>query len=170
MIELPKDAQERKDVPIWTAFVKYFPNAIAAVAKHAANGSKQHHPDDEPWWDMSKSQDEMDALMRHALEGHHEAVAWRAMANLEREILNGYKANEEALNFSEGTDEDDLFRKPLSFETWREGLGYEESSHPDYDYNLRGMCYGHSSVYGMYKEYLDARLNNDGKSTKVDES
>lgn len=69
-----------------------------------------------------------------------------------------------------GGDEDDLPTEPLSFTKWREGLGYEESSHPDYDYNLRGMCYGHSSVYGMYKEYLDARLNNDGKSTKVDES
>ena len=135
MIDLPEDAQERKNVPVWTAFIKYFPHAIVAVAKHAANGSKQHHPNDPPWWDMSKSQDEMDALMRHALEGHHEAVAWRAMANLEREILNGYRPNEPKPN------EDDLPTEPLPFSEWE---AWQTSF-----YGCRPLF-----MREMYKEYL----------------
>ena len=35
--------------------------------------------------DKIKSTDELDALMRHLLEGDWAAVAWRAMANLQRE-------------------------------------------------------------------------------------
>ena len=35
---------------------------------------------------MDKSSDELDAMMRHILEEDWEAVAWRAMANLERKL------------------------------------------------------------------------------------
>jgi len=92
MINLPKDAQERKACPVWSGFMKYFPNAMIAVSRLSQMGNDQHHPGTPLHWDKDKSKDDMDALMRHALEGHHEAVAWRAMANLERELLNGYKA------------------------------------------------------------------------------
>ena len=72
--------------------MKYFPNAMIAVSRLSKMGNDQHHPGTTLHWDKDKSKDDMDALMRHALEGHHEAVAWRAMANLERELINGYKA------------------------------------------------------------------------------
>ena len=81
---LPSDAQERKDIPIYRGFIKYFPDAIVEVTKLSVKGSKQHHGD-KVWWDKSKSSDELDALMRHMLEGDWSAVAWRAMANLQRE-------------------------------------------------------------------------------------
>ena len=63
---LPEDAQQRKDIPIYTGFIKYFPDAIIEVTKRSVEGSRQHHGD-KVWWDKSKSKDELDSLMRHAL-------------------------------------------------------------------------------------------------------
>ena len=83
---LPSDATERKEYELYSGFFAYFPHAIAAVSRHSHNGSKQHNPDQPTKWDMDKSQDERDAMLRHMLEGDWEAVAWRAMANLEREL------------------------------------------------------------------------------------
>jgi len=83
---LPTDAAERKTYPIYSGFINYFPNAIAAVSHLSYKGSKQHHPDQPTHWDMSKSGDELDALMRHMIDGDWEQVAWRAMANLERKL------------------------------------------------------------------------------------
>ena len=82
---LPTDAKQRKSIPIYTGFIKYFPDAIVEVTKQSVTGSKQHHGD-KVWWDKSKSKDELDSLMRHMLEGDWAAVAWRAMANLQREL------------------------------------------------------------------------------------
>ncbi len=81
---LPTDSSQRKRIPVYTGFIKYFPDAIVEVTKQSVEGSMQHHGD-KVWWDKSKSQDELDALMRHLLEGDWAAVAWRAMANLQRE-------------------------------------------------------------------------------------
>jgi len=83
---LPQDPQERKNIPIYSGFINYFPDAIIEVTKLSVAGSKQHHPDAELHWDKSKSGDELDALMRHLLEKDWASVAWRAMANLQREI------------------------------------------------------------------------------------
>lgn len=88
IIALPSDSAERKTYPVYTGFISYFPNAIAEVAHHSWLGSQQHHPDKPMHWDKSKSKDELDALMRHIIEGDWAAVAWRAMANLEREITS----------------------------------------------------------------------------------
>lgn len=85
MSSLPQDAKERKAIPIYHGFIKYFPDAIIEVTKMSCKGSKQHHPDKEVHWDKSKSDDELDSLMRHLIEEDWAAVAWRAMANLQRE-------------------------------------------------------------------------------------
>lgn len=83
---LPTDADERKTYPIYSGFVCYFPHAIAAVANLSYKGNLQHHPDQPLHWDMDKSQDELDAMMRHMIDGDWEQVAWRSMANLERKL------------------------------------------------------------------------------------
>jgi hypothetical protein len=82
---LGNDAAERKAVPIYTAFIKYFPDAIIEVTKLSVKGNAQHNTPEKIWWDKSKSKDELDSLMRHLIEGDWAAVAWRAMANLQRE-------------------------------------------------------------------------------------
>lgn len=94
-MSLPKDAKERKNVPVGTGFVDYFPDAIVAVAELSRIGNEQHNPGKPLHWDRSKSGDESDALMRHFIERgtvdtdgvrHSTKVAWRAMALLQKEL------------------------------------------------------------------------------------
>ena len=92
-------AQERKDTPVFSGVLKYFPNAIKEVSKCSKAGNDQHHPDKPLHWDMSKSKDEYDALTRHLIDHtidpvdtdgilHLTKVAWRALAGLERHLTN----------------------------------------------------------------------------------
>jgi len=92
---LPTDAKERKNVPIATGCIDYFPAALAAVAELSRIGNEQHNPGAPLHWDRSKSGDESDALMRHFLERgtvdtdgvrHSTKVAWRALALLQKEL------------------------------------------------------------------------------------
>ena len=92
---LPTTAPERKQIPIATGFIDYFPLAIAAVAELSRKGNDQHNPGKPLHWDRSKSGDESDALMRHFVERgtidtdgvrHSAKVAWRAMALLQKEL------------------------------------------------------------------------------------
>lgn len=92
--------QERKDSPIFTGCLKYFPLALLEVSRISLAGNKQHHADKPLHWDKSKSTDEADALVRHLLESgtldtdgqrHTGKVAWRALALLERELENEQK-------------------------------------------------------------------------------
>jgi len=87
---LPHDAKARKEIPVYSGFVAYFPRAMAEVAKISRAGNEQHNPGTPLHWDRSKSGDEKDAMMRHILEGDWGQVAWRAMANLEKELEQGY--------------------------------------------------------------------------------
>ena len=92
-METNKD--KRKQIPIFTGLIKYFPKALAEVAKVSYIGNQQHHPDKPLHWDRSKSTDELDALSRHLFQAgeidtdgmlHSAKVAWRALANLEKEL------------------------------------------------------------------------------------
>ena len=87
----------RKQTPIFTGVLNYFPDAIREVARCSYAGQQQHNPDKPLAWDRSKSGDELDALSRHLLEAgtidtdgirHSAKVAWRALANLQKEIEN----------------------------------------------------------------------------------
>tara|TARA_R100000479_G_C6218884_1_gene140900 strand:- start:82 stop:468 length:387 start_codon:yes stop_codon:yes gene_type:complete len=89
------DKNKRKQIPIYTGLVKYFPKALAEVARVSYIGNQQHHPDKPLHWDRSKSTDELDALTRHLFQAgetdtdgmrHSAKVAWRALANLEKEL------------------------------------------------------------------------------------
>ncbi len=92
---MEKNKQKRKQLPIYSGVLKYFPDALAEVSKVSRAGNEQHHPDKPLHWDRSKSTDELDALTRHLLEAgkldtdgirHSAKVAWRALANLQKEI------------------------------------------------------------------------------------
>lgn len=87
---LPTDAKERKKYPMCSGVLNYFPDALALVARRSWEGNNQHHPDKPLHWDKSKSSDELDALLRHIAEEEWDAVAWRALANLQRMCDAGY--------------------------------------------------------------------------------
>lgn len=85
----------RKQTPIYSGVLNYFPDAIREVAQCSFVGNEQHNPNTPLHWDRSKSGDELDALTRHLLEAgtidsdgirHSAKVAWRALANLQKEI------------------------------------------------------------------------------------
>ena len=88
-------AQERKQRPVFSGVVKYFPDALIEVAYVSFVGNEQHNPGQPLHWAKEKSQDEADALIRHLIESgtrdtdgvrHSAKVAWRALALLQREI------------------------------------------------------------------------------------
>lgn len=92
---VPLAAQERKNLPIATGVLDYFPQALLAVAEVSKAGNDQHHPGKPLHWDRTKSTDEADALLRHFLERgtrdvdgmrHSAKMAWRALALLQKEI------------------------------------------------------------------------------------
>jgi len=91
----PDTAALRKDTPVFSGVLNYFPDAIRAVSQCSKAGNDQHNPDKPLHWDRSKSGDELDALTRHLLEAgtvdtdgirHSTKVAWRALANLQKEL------------------------------------------------------------------------------------
>ena len=95
------EAQKRKDTPVFSGVLKYFPNALKEISKCSKAGNDQHHPDKPLHWDMSKSKDEYDALTRHLIDHtidpvdtdgilHLTKVAWRALAGLERHLTDKY--------------------------------------------------------------------------------
>jgi hypothetical protein len=94
---LPKDAQERKALPICSGVLDYFPDALAEVAHCSKVGNDQHNPGEPLHWAKEKSTDEADALVRHLIQRgsfdsdgvrHSAKVAWRALALLQRELDN----------------------------------------------------------------------------------
>lgn len=94
-MNLPADPKARKDIPIATGVIDYFPLALSAIADCSRIGNEQHNPGKALFWDRSKSGDESDALMRHFLERgtvdtdgirHTTKVAWRALALLQKEL------------------------------------------------------------------------------------
>lgn len=93
----PKEAAERKKRPVASGVLDYFPDAIIAVAEVSFAGNEQHNPGQDLFWNRAKSGDESDALMRHFLQRgqldddgirHSAKLAWRALAQLQKEIEN----------------------------------------------------------------------------------
>lgn len=103
--------QERKQMPVFSGVLKYFPDAIREVAKTSWIGNQQHHPNKPLHWDRSKSGDELDALTRHLMEAgeidtdgirHSAKICWRSLSNLQKELeengeapLSEYNLNKE---------------------------------------------------------------------------
>lgn len=92
---LPSNEADRKALPIYTGVLKYFPDAIAAVAHCSLIGNEQHSPGEPLHWDREKSKDEYNTCVRHLLEAgtfdtdgvrHAAKAAWRALAALQKEI------------------------------------------------------------------------------------
>jgi len=101
---LPTDAKERKQIPIYSGFIAYFPAAIAAVASHSFVSNEQHNPGEPLHWAREKSTDQLDALARHLTELTEadtlneeiellKAIVWRAAAQLQLKCEEKDNAN-----------------------------------------------------------------------------
>jgi len=86
-----EDSAERKRFPVYSGFIKYFPNAMAMVARISYDNNQKHSPGaTEVTWNRAVSGDELDALCRHLIDKDWGNLAWRAMAQLEKAIEGGY--------------------------------------------------------------------------------
>jgi hypothetical protein len=117
MPHLPTEAAARKAIPLYSGLMKYFPDALAAVASLSYQGNLQHNPGQPLHWSRDKSSDHHDTLMRHLLEAgtvdidghlHSTKAAWRALAALQIEIESNNNKNPEAAAIGQDINDDDV--------------------------------------------------------------
>lgn len=97
---LPTDSAERKEYPVATGVLAYFPAALAGVAKHSKAGNDKHNPGEPLHHARGKSVDHPDCIVRHLMDladllaaaargqpvdggailTEADALAWRALA------------------------------------------------------------------------------------------
>lgn len=88
------DSARRKEMPICSGVLDYFPDALAAVAEVSYQGNQKHNPGEPLHWARGKSMDHADCIARHLEERggfdgttrHSAALAWRALALLQEEL------------------------------------------------------------------------------------
>lgn len=86
----PEDSAARKTYPMYSGVLSYFPAALAAVSHHSYLGNEKHNPGEALHWARGKSDDHLDAAVRHLTEGDLRGAAWRILAALQiEEEANG---------------------------------------------------------------------------------
>lgn len=99
---LDGDSAERKQYPLATGLLDYFPDALAEVAKLSWQGNAKHNPGEPLHHARGKSMDHADCIARHLVQRggfdvieidgvehrqrHSAALAWRALALLQEEL------------------------------------------------------------------------------------
>ncbi len=91
---LEASSERRKQYPMTTGLLDYFPDACAAVAEISFHGNEKHNPGQPLHWARGKSMDHSDCIARHLVERggfdgpmrHSACLAWRALALLQEEL------------------------------------------------------------------------------------
>lgn len=65
---LPTESQARKDYPLLSGVLRYFPAALAGVAKTSKAGNDKHNPGEEMHHARGKSPDHGDCIVRHLVD------------------------------------------------------------------------------------------------------
>lgn len=94
-LALPEDSAARKEMPLATGLLDYFPAALAEVARVSKKGNDKHNPGQPLHHSRGKSMDHPDCIMRHLADRglfddqgmrHSANLAWRALALLQQEL------------------------------------------------------------------------------------
>lgn len=91
---VPDVKQWRKERPLYSGVLAYFPDALLEVAYVSFIGNEQHNPGEPLHWSRGKSADHLDCVIRHAMDHsktpedtdgayHLAKAAWRALAELQ---------------------------------------------------------------------------------------
>lgn len=105
MPTLPSDSEARKRIPLSSGVLKYFPAALAGVAKISQAGNDKHNPGEPLHHARGKSMDHDDCIQRHLMDlwdalavgdkatalVEADSIAWRALA-LSQELHEAYGA------------------------------------------------------------------------------
>lgn len=96
--KFPTDSQARKDAPIATGFLDYFPDAIFDAARLSKASNDKHNPGEPLHWSRGKSNDHRDTMLRHTAQSreldtdptgtflHATKALWRAAAECQLAI------------------------------------------------------------------------------------
>lgn len=96
-LTLPTDSKTRKEYPLHSGCIRYFPAALAGVAKTSKVGNDKHNPGEELHHARGKSMDHSDCIIRHLIDledllakktdfnrdeilSEVNSLAWRALA------------------------------------------------------------------------------------------
>lgn len=93
----PNSSAERKNSPVFSGVLQYFPDAIMEISRHSKKGNDKHNPGQPLHWAKEKSKDHADCIARHLIDigpswdaldeetqsYHATALAWRALALLQ---------------------------------------------------------------------------------------
>lgn len=94
-LEKETEHQKRKNRPVTTGVLDYFPLALLEIARISKLGNDQHNPGQPLHWARGKSTDHADCILRHLIDrgiidddgvSHTGKVAWRALALLQEEL------------------------------------------------------------------------------------
>jgi hypothetical protein len=94
---LSNTSQIRKDSPVFSGVMMYFPEALMELSRHSKTGNDKHNPGQPLHWEKDKSKDHADCVARHLIDigpnwndtdietgsYHATALAWRALALLQ---------------------------------------------------------------------------------------
>lgn len=89
-------SEERKQYPMATGLLDYFPDALAMVSHVSWLGNNKHNPGQPLHWSRGKSADHADCVVRHMttraeFDGtvlHLAEAAWRTLAELQIALEN----------------------------------------------------------------------------------
>ena len=90
---------QRKEYPLVTGALDYFPDALAMVAHVSYVGNHKHNPGQPLHWARGKSSDHLDCIGRHLTERNEVEVgnlihmaneAWRSLAELQEMLEKKY--------------------------------------------------------------------------------
>lgn len=94
------NSEQRKQMPMCTGLLDYFPDALAYVAYVSWRGNNKHNPGQPTHWAREKSADHADAAIRHLArrglfdtDGLRESgcAVWRTLCVLQEELEKAYE-------------------------------------------------------------------------------
>jgi len=68
MMTLPIDSAERKNYPLFRGLLRYFPAALAGIARISKAGNDKHNPGEDMHHARGKSVDHGDCIIRHLMD------------------------------------------------------------------------------------------------------
>lgn len=95
---LPTDSDKRKEYPLYSGLMAYFPAALAQVSNHSYLGNQKHNPGKPLQHARGVSGDHADCILRHLVDSAEHpkgsparidelrALAWRSLALLQEEL------------------------------------------------------------------------------------
>lgn len=81
LMTLSTDSTRRKDYPLFRGLLRYFPAALAGVARTSKLGNDKHNPGEEMHHARGKSPDHGDCIIRHMIDVEDLLAAWNRKPN-----------------------------------------------------------------------------------------